>query len=931
MSGLHKFRPKYFCFVLATLAFSIAITWRSEAQHIVSSEIYSTLTTDTVPLPKKNRLVPLPKKDSGTTSPKDSANKITQQVITDTAAGLSDTARITDTIPPRQQVDTFSLKLSKDTLDAPINYEAEDSAVLLVKEKKFLLYGNTKTVYKDITLTAPKVEMDQKTSIATAYNSRDSLGNVMTRAKFTQGTEQSFESDTIAFNFKTQRGLTKNTYTKQQDMWVQANLIKKVNANTTFARHVIMTTCDFDEPHFGFVSSKGKFINNKIAVTGPIHPEFEGVPIPIYLPFGIFPLNPGRHSGILAPTFEVNEQFGIGLVNGGYYHVLNDYLDVTFRADLYSYGGWRANLTPTYRKRYRYQGSFNLSMQNTKIAFKGDPDFQQTRTFNVSWNHSMDSRAKPGTNFQASVNAGSTKYNQFIPNNPRRNVNNNQASSISYSKTWSGNTPLNLSLNANQNQNSNTRLMNITLPDAGFTVATFYPFQRKEMAGTPKWYEKIGIGYNGTARNQISFYDTARNTLSSLLDTLEWGAQHRIPISLSLPPLGKFIVSPSISYEETWLTHRIRRRWNSVSKTVDTVSTEKGFYTDRQMSFGIGVNTNIYGTLNFKKSRLIAIRHVMRPTFSLNYRPNLSRNKYDLIQVDNMGRTTAFSQFDNNQIFRGYGYGKFGGMSFGIDNNLEMKWRSKKDTGEAAIKKIRLIDGFGFTSGYNFLQDSLKLSPFNLYLRSTLFEKVSLTAQAVLDPYRVDSTGRTINRFYWSGDRFKLGRITSGSISMSTQFQSKPRDPKQAPNPNAHLNRNITDPALLADEQRLQDYMQRNPAEFVDFNIPWSVNLSFSLNFSKRFDTDKKDFVSNVSSNISFNNSFSLTPKWNFSTNGYYDFNTKQLTQFTMSVSRDMHCWQMSINVTPIGDYRYFNITISPKSSILQDLRVNRTRTFVNY
>ena len=926
MSGLHKFKRKKFCLAFAALAFSIAITWKTEARRTSFIEIYSTLTTDTIPKPKKNRIVPAPPSDSSNFPGKDSLTETGN--VTDTIPNLSDTLRKTDTIPPAPQVDTFSLKLSKDTLDAPVNYEAEDSAVLLVKEKKFLLYGKTKTTYKDITLTAPKVEIDQQTSIVTAFSSRDSLGIIETRARFVQGTEQAFESDTITYNFKTQRGLTKNTYTKQQDMWIQANLIKKVNTNTTFAKHVIMTTCDFDEPHFGFVSSKGKFINNKVAVTGPIHPEFEGVPIPIYLPFGIFPLNPGRHSGILPPTFEVNEQFGLGLINGGYYKVLNDYLDVTFRADIYSYGGWRANLTPTYRKRYKYQGSFNLSMQRTKIAFKGDPDFNLTKTFNISWNHSMDSRAKPGVNFSANVNAGSTKYNQFVPNNPRRNITNNQASSVSYSRTWAGNTPLNLTLSANQNQNSYNHLMQITLPDAGFTVATFYPFQRKEMVGTAKWYEKIGVGYTGTARNQIAFYDTARNSLSRLLDTLQWGAQHRFPINLSLPPLGKFIVSPSISYEETWLTHRIKRRWNPTAHRVDTVSTEKGFYTDRQMSFGVGFNTTVYGTFNFKKSKLIAIRHVVRPTFSLNYRPNLSRNKYDVIQVDTSGRKSVFSQFDNNQIFRGYGYGKFGGMSFGIDNNLEAKWKGKNDS---VAKKIRLIDGFGFTSGYNFLQDSLKLLPFALYLRSTLFEKISLSAQAVLDPYEVDSAGRTINRFIWRRNHFSPGRITSGSISMSTQFQSKPRDPKQAPNPNAGPTRGVTDPLLLADEQRLQEYMQRNPAEFVDFNIPWSINISFSLNFNKTFQPDIKNFKTNVSSSVSFNNSFSLTPKWNFTTNGFYDFDTKQLTQFTLSVSRDMHCWQMSIGVTPIGDYRYFNFTISPKSSILQDLRVNRTRSFVNY
>src|SRR5215203_4455927 len=906
MTGLHKSSLKKLCFAFVMTAFCFVITWKSEARGTSPSEIYSTLTSDTIPGLKKRSIVDSTQNDSARLK-------------------RTDTSAIMDTVPPAQRIDTFSLKLSKDTLDAPVNYEAEDSAVLLVKEKKFILYGKTKTVYKDVTLTAPKVVMDQETSIVTAYNSRDNFGNVETRARFQQGTEQSFESDTITYNFKTQRGLTKNTYTKQEEMWVQANLIKKVDANTTFARHVIMTTCDFDEPHFGFVSNKGKFINRKLAITGPIHPEFEGVPIPIYLPFGLFPLNPGRHSGLLPPQFAVNEQFGIGLEGLGYYQVLNDYIDVTIRTNIYSYGGWSANLTPTYRKRYRYQGSFNLSLQSTKMNFKGDPDYSLTKTFNISWNHSVDARAKPGTNFSASVNAGSTKYNQYVPNNAIRNITNNQASSISYSKTWAA--KYNLTLSANQNQNSNTHLMNITLPDAGFSVSTFYPFQRKEQVGTQKWYEKIGMGYTGVARNQLAFYDTAKTTLTRLLDTLEWGAQHRFPITLSLPPLGSFIVSPSVSYEETWLTHRIKRQWNPVFNKLDTMFVEKGLYIDRQVSFGLGFNTNIYGLFPFKGSKLKAIRHVIRPTFSFNYRPNLSKSKHDLI-TDIYGHTQALSQFDNNLIFRGYGYGKYGGISFGVDNNLEMKWKGKKDS---VARNVSLIDGFGFSSGYNFLQDSLKLQQFSLYLRSTLFQKVSVTAQALLDPYNVDSLGSTINRYVWQDNHLSPGRITSGSIAMSTQFQSKPRDPKQAPNPDAGVNRRINDPNLLADEQRLQEYMRRNPAEFVDFNIPWSINLSFSLNFNKTYDTKIKGFKTNVSSSFNFNNSFSLTPKWNFSTNGYYDFHTKQLTQFTMSVSRDMHCWQMSINVTPIGNYLYFNITISPKSGILQDLRVNRTRTFVNY
>ncbi|HWJ91609.1 MAG TPA: putative LPS assembly protein LptD, partial [Flavisolibacter sp.] len=376
-------------------------------------------------------------------------------------------------------------------------------------------------------------------------------------------------------------------------------------------------------------------------------------------------------------------------------------------------------------------------------------------------------------------------------------------------------------------------------------------------------------------------------------------------------------------------TRRQRHQYNPATKRIDTISDVKGLFIDRQMSFGIGMNTSIYGTFQFKHSRVTAIRHVIRPNINFNYRPNLSRKYYDYVQ-DSTGRFDYIPQIiASRNLFSSYGYGRFGGITFGVDNNLEMKYHGKKDT-TAEGKKVRLIDGFGFTSGYNFLQDSMKLLPFNLYFRTTLFEKISITAQALYNPYQQDTLGRYFNKFVWQGNRFSLGRLNSGSISMSTSFKSKPRDPKKAPTATP-INHTTADPNLLADRERLQDYINRNPAEFVDFNIPWSVSLSYSLFFSQQLNTVTRKQKAKFTSNVSFNNSFSLTPKWNFTTNGYFDFNTMQLTMFTMSVSRDMHCWQMSVNVTPIGNYASFNITLNPKSSILQDLRVNRTRTFYNY
>jgi hypothetical protein len=544
----------------------------------------------------------------------------------------------------------------------------------------------------------------------------------------------------------------------------------------------------------------------------------------------------------------------------------------------------------------------------------------------VTWSHSVDPKARPGTTFTASVQAGSTKYNQYVATNPYTPFQNNLGSSIAYSKTWTGS---NLTVSANENQNSYNHLINLLLPDVGYTVTTVYPFQPKEMIGTPKWYEKLGVGYNGSARSLISFYDTLHQSFSRLFDTLQWGAQHRFPISLSLPPVGSFMIAPFITYEETWLSNRYKRQWNDTAKRIDTVQSQKGFFQDRHLSFGVGLNTAIYGTYQFKHSRLIALRHVIRPTFNFSYQPNLSGKYYDVIQVDPSGRKIPYSQLQGSNIFQGYAYGQFGGINFGLDNNVEIKWRSKKDTGINAIKKIRIIDGLGFTSGYNFLQDTMKLQPFNIYLRSTLLEKINITATALVDPYQYNKYGGRVNRFVFEDNHFTLGRITSGSVAVSTSFQSKPRDPsKSAAKTPTHQ---ITDPALLGDQQRLQDYIRRNPQEFVDFNLPWSVSLSYSLYFNKVFQDTVKGFKTNVSSNISFNNSFSLTPKWNFSTTGYFDFNTMQLTMFTMSISRDMHCWQMSINITPIGQFRNFSFTISPKSAILQNLRVNRSRYYYNY
>lgn len=905
MTQLYKFKLKYFFQGLLVVLIFCTVTWKTYANTDRSSFFRSPLTgiTDTIR--------PIGLTD---TVPKRNFNAVTD---TSKKPGL-------DTLP-QVKTDTFSLKISKDSLEAPLKYAAEDSAVVLIQEKKIILYGKTKTEYKDITLTAPKVEVDQKTQTVTAVNRRDSTGAVVETAHFKSG-DNEFTSDTIRYNFKTQVGLTRNTFSMQGEFLVIAEKAKKVNENTTFAKNARFTTCLLDEPHFAIKTDKMKVISQKLAVSGPAHLEFEGVPIPIYVPFGYYPLSQRQHSGLLPPRFETNEQFGIGLTGLGYYKVLSPYWDVKFYGDIYSYGGWSFNINPSYRKRYRYNGVFNFSVQRTKQNFKGDPDFKQSKNFFLTWSHSVDAKARPGTTFSASVNAGSTRFNEYVPNSPRLNFQNRMGSNISYSKSWAGK-PYNLTLSASHDQNNLERLIRVSLPDAGFTVSTIYPFQRKDGVGAQKWYEKLGIGYNGNLRNQVSFYDTAFR-FRQLIDTMQWGAAHNFPISMSLPPIfnGAVIVSPSVSYAQVWIAQKFRRVWDTTNKKLDTVIT-KGFYTDHQASFSISLNTALYGIYRFRNSRISAIRHVIRPSLSVNYKPDLSSTHYYNEQIDTSGYERRFSEFEG-AMFPGFGEGRTGGLGFQVDNNLEMKWKSRKDTID---KKIKLIDGYGFSTGYNFLRDSMKLEYVSLYLRTTLFEKISLTASSTLDPYQTDSRGTDIDKYAWEGGKFKLGRLTYGSIALNTSFQSKPKDPKKEAERKKRSEARLTDPNLIADRTRLLDYMQQNPGEFVDFNIAWQVTLGYSLYFSNQLKQDLSGFEKKFNSNLNFSGSFNLTPKWNFSMNGYYDFHTKQLQTFQMAINRDMHCWQLSINVIPVGRYRSFSFSISPKASILQDLKINRTRSFNNF
>lgn len=922
MSHHFKVRLKYISVSVFAVLF-LLITAQSKNKLVQKFPFHNFLTEvkDTVPGKTKRAI-----RDTIPSKP-DSLKNISIPSTTDTIP--SDSTRFNagnDSSIVLTTIDTIGLKLSSDSLDAPITYDAEDSMVLDVPTQRITLYGKeTKTNYKDNDLTAPVIELDQQTGNITASIKRDSLGKVLSMPTFKQG-DFSSQSDSLKFNIKSGKGITKSTYTQQGEIYVYGKTIKKFDNDVFFVDRARFTTCNLDTPHFAFVSNKIKFINQKLAITGPVHPEFEGVPVPLYLPFGIFPLSKGRHSGFLMPEFTTNEQFGVGLEGLGYYKVLGDYWDVILRGNLYSYGGWTMNINPRYKKLYKYSGNLAFDVQSYKYNFKGDPDYSKNRSYRLTWSHSADTRARPGVTFGANVNVSSSKFNSQIPNNPTRNFSNQLTSSINYSKTWKDK-PFNLTVSANHNQNTLLNLFNVNLPDVAFNVQTLYPFRKKDFVGTPKWFENIGVAYNGNARSLFSFYDTAGNILRQIKDTFQYGAHHSVPISLSLPQIGAFQIGPSISYDETWYQRKSFRRWDDIKKKVDTTST-KGLYTAREMSFGVSASTRIFGLIaaKSKDAKIQAIRHEIRPSIGFSYRPDLNKQFYDSLQIDTTGRKIAYSYFSDN-VFPEYSQGKSGGISFSLENNLQMKVRNKKDTTAGALKKVSLIDGLGFNTFYNLLADSFNLSNINVSLRSNLFEKINLTGSANFDPYQVDATGERINKLVWRDKLVSLGRLTSGNLSLSSSFQGGGKDKNKKDKQSLKTNDYAEDLGYTNEEYQSElDYINNNPAEYADFNIPWSVNFSYALRFSRTRKSDYTGFTTNYSQDVNFGGTLNLTPKWQIGLNGSYNITQTQLGLVSISLAREMHCWQMAIQLSPVGKYRFFSINISPKSGMLRDLKINRTR-----
>ncbi len=840
---------------------------------------------------------------------------------------------VTDTISVNAQP-TGDIKTS-------IKYDAEDSIRFDVENHIVYLYGDAKIDYGDIALTAQYITINWTTNTLTARGGLDSLGKKIGTPVFKQGTE-TFVVEHIKYNFRSRKALISGVVTQQGEGYLHGETIKKNEWDELFVRHAHYTTCNLEHPHFYIRANKIKVIPNDKLISGPFNLVISDVPTPLGFAFGMFPTPRKQSSGIVMPAYGEALDRGFFLRNGGYYWAVNDYLGINLLGDIYSRGGYGLSSMINYRNRYKYDGRFNVRY-NRQVRGETQIDRAVDSNFWVDWSHTPQSKGT--SRFSTSVSAGTSRFNQLNSWDAQNYLSNTFRSNISWSKTFTG-TPFNLSANLRQDQNTRTGEMNFILPDVNFAMNRIYPFKKAD-SPSRTWYHNINVAYNFNASNRISNAPVQNPAFSNnpsaervpsradsvlafnmanlpeILQRTQAGGRHSIPITTSVTLFRFFNLNPSVNYEEFWYLRRQVFRYNERSEQIESEMVN-GFARAYSFNTNAGLTTRVYGTYFVKGKRVEAIRHVMTPTFNFNYRPDFSDPRwgiYQQVQLGENGPTQRFSPFQSS-MFGGPSAGRSGGIGFLLNNNLEMKVRAKGDTA-TKFTKVSLLDDFGISTNYNFLADSNNLSDINLTARTRILNSVDIMANAILDPYGywVSNISQVNGERRYTQYRQKTYAITRGeglaslasiNFSLSTNFNPEALKRKTAPRQRPQLD--------LASEEQLRQ-INMNPDMYVDFNIPWSLFMSYNINYSKRgFDEAR------VVQSLSFNGDISLTEKWKISGSSAFDFEARNFSFTTLNIHRDLHCWDMRFSWIPFGPRQSYTFDINVKASILQDLKLSRRR-----
>jgi hypothetical protein len=805
-------------------------------------------------------------------------------------------------------------------LDDRIIRNAKDSVKVDYASRKAYLYGDASVEYGNITLKAAYIEIDFTNNTVFAKGMPDSAGNIIGNPIFKDGADE-YETTEIRYNFTTRKGLVSNVTRQEGDAYVFLEDGKKMPDNVTYVENGHFTTCSLPHPHYRIRYGKGKIIPEDKIVTGPIYMEIEDIPLPLILPFGFFPNKRGRANGILIPSYGYTENRGYFLANGGYYTGLGEHMDLALRGDIYTRGSWAVRANSNYNFRYKSSGNLSLEYALNRLGETDVDDYTEDQSFFIRWSHRQDPKANPNSNFSANVNFGSTQFNKLNSYNTNDYLSNTFQSSIAYSAKIGNN---NLSINLNHNQNSSTNVMNLDLPTLSFSTPRISPFKRKEVVGGAKWYEKINLTYRLDAKNQLTTTDTM--LLKTQFEDFNNGIVHKLPLTLTVP-VGYLNWTNSANLTEYWYFNSVQKYYdpNLIVNETDTggvvIDRVSGFQAGHDVSFSSNVSTRIYGMYGIKYGPMTAVRHMLIPTLGFTYRPNVSRQfNYYREFTDEDGNTFRYSIFEGG-IFNGPGDGRSGAITLNLNNTLEAKIRSKKDT-VTGLKKIRLIEAFNLNTRYDLAKDSFQLSPMSITARTTIFKQIGVQFRGSWDFYAFDTIqGRRIPEFNWNVNK-RIFRKESWNLNFSVNYNL---------NANTFKKDKQNKPAAKRYDSQLGTPEQLNqintfPERYVDFNIPWSFNINYSFVYTDAFNTSDYSYVKTTVQTLNFSGDINITQKWKIAFRSGYDFVNKDISYTSLDIYRDLHCWEMMFNWIPIGPRRSYNLTIRVKSPLLQDLKINKRR-----
>ena len=860
----------------------------------------------------------------------------------------------------------------KQSISAPVHYESKDSMVM-TKNGNAYLHGNGKMTYESLELTSEYIRMNVDSSQIYARGVYDSLNYEWKGKPVFKDGKDTYETSEITYNLKTQKGFIRRVVSQQGEGYILADKTKKVDNDVLMMAGGQYTTCDdHDHPHFYLKMTKAKVKPGSYIATGPAYLVVGDVPLPLAIPFGFFPFTSQYSSGLIMPNFGDDYSRGLYLSNLGYYFAICDYLDLQVTGDIYTRGTWAIRGNIKYIWRYHFNGNLNISYRNDVTSERGMPDYAVSKNFQIQWTHNQDAKMNPYCNFSASVNFATSGYNRSNINsyyNAELYSENTKSSTINYTQRFPD-SPWSLSLTASLTQRTKDSTISLTAPELSVNMSSIYPFKLarqatlkrkgKVGAGKEKWYEKIKMSYSMSGKIAVNSIKEKDFLTSDFLRDWQVGMKHSLPINASFMLFKYLSVTPTINMTDRMYFTRVDRSWNEAENKLQ-MDTTTGFYNVFDFNVGLSLSTKIYGFYTpikrlFPNSKVEKFRHVITPTLSISYHPDFGTagwgyyGSYDQPVVRGEDTTIVhqvYSRFPN-ALYGNAPRGTSATLSFGVANNLEMKIVNKDDTtGKNPYKVVSLIDNFSINGGYNFAADSMNWSLFqlNLRLKFPKLNNYSLNLSTALDPYmyEIGATGTPVrtNKQYWHNGRFPhwSGLRWSFSYTISNQTIKKWKqqvEDRRAAREGAKAPPDETGPDLAAIEKN-EDGTDKNAklnsskeAEvddgYVKTEFPWSLTLSYSLAYTagSKFDYNKMYYAMQFTNNLSLSGSIGLGKGWKVSASMSYDFDHMKVTSCVFNVSRDLHCWNMSASINPIGPYKSYTFHIGVNASILSDLKYDK-------